>query len=191
MIRIFPVYNEQSKANLVDAAIIAPRAVSPVTGVSVMTSPLPFGKRVDLLGISTCEALLASGAIDQCDSIDASVFMDTVYIKDVSRGVLAFNMANIATSHFVASVGSFRDVVLDQTFRLTSEDGKTWVSFSLAGSVNLELGSIELLAKLTGASNDLVLDQLQAVGYDVQAFRSNPNRRPHGRTKAENAAITG
>lgn len=190
MIRIFPVYSEQSKGNLVDKDVIAPRLVEPTRGVSVMTSPLLFGKRIDLLGISNAESLLATGDIDQTDVIDPSAFMDTVYVKDVNKGVLAFNMANLALSHFVASE-TFRDVVIDQTYRLISEDEKTWITFSLAGSINLELGSIQLLIKLTGASNDIVFDQLEAVGYEVQAIRSNPNRRPHGRTKAENAKVTG
>lgn len=189
MTRIYPVYREQAADYFTDKAIVPPRAVSPVTGVSLMTAPLVFGKKIDLLGISTAEALLAIGAIDMTDSIDPSAFMDTVYFKDVNKGTLAFNMVNVPTGHFTPSTDNHREIVLTQTYRLTSEDGKTWVAFKLAGAINLESGNLVLNISLTGASNDLILDQLQAVGYELQAFRANHNRRPIA--KIESAKVTG
>lgn len=188
MIRIFPVVTEESKKNLVDAAVIAPREVQVTDGITVMTTPYKFDTKVDILGMSTTIALLDTGVIDSTDTIDPSVMFDSIYFKDVAKGVFALNVHNLPYAAFVAAQNNFRTVDANGLFTAYNEDRSTWVSFKLTGEVTLELGTMWAAIQMTGASNNIVFDKLEAVGFDLHATRSNPNRRPHGRTKAENAA---
>lgn len=80
-VRVVAVYNEHTKHNFVDADIIEPITVEVANEHSVLTAPFKFGQRFSLLSISEAPELLEVGAIDQTDSLDAAVSVETVYVS--------------------------------------------------------------------------------------------------------------
>lgn len=79
--RIFPVFRTgQNDASFVPAAYMAPRVIIN-EGESITTAPLAIGKRVDILGLSQTDALLANGTMDMTDTVDPSFSLDYIYLQ--------------------------------------------------------------------------------------------------------------
>jgi hypothetical protein len=160
--RAIPVHRAQSADKF--AAGITPTALD-LEGESINTAPLAFGKKVDLLGLSQTDALLAAGTADQTDSLDPTISLSTIYV-DFGTDVLKFNVANLPLSNFTYSTqNNYRVETL--SFTTTSVlvnkntkaiDGSALVDLAsivtndyivrlnivVSGTVNIETGETEL-----------------------------------------------
>jgi len=103
-------------------SLVAP-TVRRISGVDVPTAPLVMGKEIDLLGVSTHQALIGAGIIDHTDAIDNGIALQNVYLKaadTVDAGgavvvgeVFKFNVSRLPRSAFVKSQeGSARELNL-------------------------------------------------------------------------------
>lgn len=221
--RIIPVNRTESVANFVDPAIVAPVNLI-LEDETIPTAPLKVGTKVDLLGISQTATLLASGIMDQTDSIDPFVTLGDVYVSvtdGTDTDVLRFNVGNLPLANFVASPqNNYRLETLN--FSSTSiminkdtkqADGTALVALAdvvatdlivrlelnLTGNVNIETGETTVFGNLMAVNSvqdasgnfiDLgtapasalvaVVDAGSIEGYELQAYRTNMNRRQRG-----------
>jgi hypothetical protein len=174
---IIPVYCEESSQFFVDNNIVAPKLVE-LIGEKILTSPLRFGKKLDLLGISLVNKFLNEGIQDCTDCINDSVILANIYIL-VNGKLNKINVLNSATASCVPAVqGNYRDLSLCYTNHVTVGNNVS-LDIEIKGTVNLQFGTIEIYATMHEVKtlNDEVVN-LTLLGYDVQAHRANPNRRP-------------
>lgn len=158
--RIVPIHRAQSADKFVPILTI-PTKVIDLEGEALTTSALAVGKEIDLLGISQTDALLASGSMDQTDSIDPGIDLKTAYVK-IGDDVLSFNVQNLPLANFIAAPqGNYR--LMNLSFVTTSVlvnkdtkqiDGSALVDTAaivtndyivrlkvvMSGSVNIETG---------------------------------------------------
>lgn len=215
--RITPVHRAQSADKF--AAGIAPYAVL-IEGESITTAPLAFGKKLDLLGLSQTDTLLATGIQDQTDTLDPTINLQSVY-ADFGGDVLKFNVANLPTSNFTfAQQGNYRlqalafttsSVLINKNTKRMDGSALTdlaaavtndWIvrlEMHVTGNSNIETGetsvygnrlSVASIQDATGQFLDLTAGAAAAfvtaieagvlVGYDLQAYRTNVNRRQRG-----------
>lgn len=164
--RIVPVVRPQSADKFVDPAII-PAAPIVLEGETINTAPLAFGKKVDLLGLSQTDTLLAAGVMDQGDSIDPAVHLRDVYAK-IGDDVLRFKTKELPLANFVyATQNNYRvqNLNFTTTSILLNKDTKNVDGSALAdlagivsgdlivrlelqvsGSINIETGETNLIA---------------------------------------------
>jgi hypothetical protein len=113
---IIPVWREESAHQFVERTMSPPKQVIK-DGVSFLTAPLAFNKRISLLGISQVQALLDSGYHDQTDSVDPSVYLSAIYLSvriGICRYALKMDITGMpATSCVPSPTGSFRKMVLN------------------------------------------------------------------------------
>lgn len=217
--KIVPIVRMQSVDKFVSDTVVSPYSVV-LEGESLTTAPLALGKKVDLLGLSQTDTLLASGIMDQTDSIDPYITLQNVY-ANVDGDILKFNTLNLPLANFTYSTqNNYRVMTLN--FHTTSvlinkdtkqADGSDLVALagivssdlivrlelSLSGSINIETGettvfgnamSVYSVQDADGNNLDLEaspsLDLVTLVadstvaGYDLQAYRTNMNRRQRG-----------
>lgn len=97
--RAIPVYRPGSAAHfstLIDTVDLN------LEGVTIPTRPLKFGQKYDLLSLSATDALLATGVMNEGDSLDPTMNLLNVYAK-VGEDVLKFNVEGLNYSNFVAN----------------------------------------------------------------------------------------
>jgi len=99
--KIVPVWRAQAADKFVDATIIPNHNIT-LEGEVINTSPLAFGKKLDLLGLSQTDTLLAGGIMDQTDSLDPYITVQNIYAK-VGADILKFNVSNLPLSNFTYS----------------------------------------------------------------------------------------
>lgn len=221
--KIVPVNRAQSLAKFVDPTLVAAANVV-LEGETIQTAPLKIGQKVDLLGLSQTDTLLAAGTMDMTDSIDPYITLQNVYVSVVSgvdTDVLKFATVNLPLANFTYSTqNNYRVMVLN--FHTTSilvnkdtkqADGSALVALAgvvtndriirlemtLSGQVNIETGETTVFGNaisvyrmtdnagleldLTVAPNAAITAILNAgiiFGYDIQAYRTNMNRRQRG-----------
>ncbi len=165
--RIIPVYRTQSTANFVAAAVV-PTYNYDLEGTSIPTAPLLMGAKFDLLALSQTDQLLASGVMDQTDSIDPHIVLSNLYLTVTSGGttpttdVIALPTQNIPLSEFTYSTqNNYRVQTLNfqstavllksntknvdgtalQTLAAVAANSYTVrLNVSVTGSVNIETG---------------------------------------------------
>jgi hypothetical protein len=142
------------------AGDVAARTIN-LEGEDIITAPLLPGKRVNLLGISQTDTLLASGLMDTTDSLDPAIVLRYVYIK-VGADVFKFNVGNLPLSSFNYGVqNNYRVQVLNfdtnsivinkdtllvdgtapgTLLGVTTDDLSVRVSVNVTGQVNIERG---------------------------------------------------
>lgn len=105
-----------STASFVAAADVAPHSIV-LAGNAVTTAPLAVGKKINLLGLSQTDALVAAGVMDNSDALDSSLRLGALYIKLGANGgnkVLKFNTSSIPGSDYNFSVqGNTRQLTLN------------------------------------------------------------------------------
>lgn len=221
--KVVPVHRAQSASKFISNTLVTPAAVL-IEGESINTAPLAVGKKIDLLGISQTDVLLATGTMDMTDTLDPSISLQHVYVSFTSGAdtdVLKFNIGNLPLSQFTYSTqANYRLMTLN--FNTTSvlinkdtkqHDGSALVALagvvtsdlilrlemSLSGSVNIETGettvfgnlaALHTIANSTGDILDPTVIPAAPVatvvataaigGYDINAFRTNVNRRQRG-----------
>ena len=154
--RIIPVYRAQAADKFVAVATIPQHTIT-LEGESIVTSPLAVGKKVDLLGLSQTDTLLAAGIQDQTDSIDPYVNLQNIYAK-IGVDTLSFNVSNLPLSNFTYSTqGNYRLETLNfhTTSVLVNKNTK-----NVDGSALTELAAVvssDLIVRLeinaTGTTN--------------------------------------
>lgn len=215
--KVTPVHRPQSAAMFSTA--VAPVALN-IEGESINTAPLAFGKKIELIGVSQTEALLALGTMDQTDTLDPTVTLANVYAK-FGDDVIRIPTLDLPLSNFVYGVQN-NSRVQPLNFTTTSvlfnkntkqNDGTAlsalsevvtndWIvrlEIQAFGQVNIESGEISVTAgavdvvsiqnaagqmlDLTAGAAAAFAAEIRAgalVGYDVQAYRTNVNRRQAG-----------
>lgn len=136
--KIVPIHRAQSADKFVSTTLLPAKTIN-LEGEMLTTSAIAAGKEVDLLGLSQTDALLASGTMDQTDSIDPGIDLRTVYIQ-VGDDIISFNVNNLPLANFVASPqGNYRLMVLNfsTTSVLANKDLK-----QVDGSALVDLASI-------------------------------------------------
>lgn len=88
-IKVVPHYDAAKATELApvfaDTTEVAPYNVM-LAGQAVRTAPLRFGKRIDLLAISSHAGLLKNKTFDETDQLDAAVGVAAVYVKATATG---------------------------------------------------------------------------------------------------------
>lgn len=164
--RIYPIYNKLTEANLVSANVFAPARIPES---EEYTQLLRFGHPVDLIGISMSLDMLERGLVDTTDVIDAGPRLDKIYFKSTigKTGIKVLDVLHM-------SAGVFKS-------EQTGEYGKVFVNLKtpiaggilqVKGSLNMELGTLEV----NGEVSDV--EGIELIGFSLLAERSNPNRRP-------------
>jgi len=196
-------------------------------GEVVDTLPLKPGQRLNLLGISQTNGLLAKGIMDETDALDTGIYLDSIYVKLADDGLvpptdvdmLKLNTRGLPGANFTYSTqGHNRDMVL--TLNTTSLvisgnpvciDGAApsqviWpagysarIRLEASGTANLQRGDMVVyftrfeLDSVYDANNDIVpatdanhiaiktiIDAAVVSGYELDANRTNTNRRQRG-----------
>lgn len=196
--KIVPVHRAQSASKFVGAGVVAPHAIS-LEGESITTAPIAVGVKVDLLGLSQTDTLVAAGLMDMTDTIDPAVSLTNVYAV-IGVDVLKFTVANLPMSNFTYSTqNNYR--VMQLNFGTTSvlvnkntkqADGSALVELAsvvtndlivrlelaLTGSVNIETGECSVFGNVvavhsvqdnTGTLLDLAAAPSAAIVADVAA----------------------
>jgi hypothetical protein len=96
--KVVPVARAQSLSNFIDPTVVATRTIM-LEGEAIVTAPLAFGKKIDLLGISQTDTLLNAGIMDQTDSLDPTIGLQNVYVK-VGDDVLKIPTSNLPWANF-------------------------------------------------------------------------------------------
>lgn len=229
--RVVPVARApQTNAYFVDAAIVPVTNVV-VEGESIATAPLRAGAKLDLLGISQTQELLAKGVMDNTDALDPAISLQNIYVtftNGTDTDVIRFNTINLPLSAMNYNPQSnYREMVLNfkstsilingktkqvdgtdlvalaDIYNGTAADGSddfiVRVEVQVTGSVNIETGETTIFGNLVATytiqnANGDILDVAAApaaaiasvvnsgsiVGYDLNAFRTNMNRRQRG-----------
>ena len=115
--KIVPVVRApQTDAYFVPAAVVAAQNIM-VEGEAITTAPLRTGVKLDLLGISQAQELLAKGVMDNTDAIDPAISLQNVYVTFVNGAdtdVIKFNTINLPLAGFNYNPQSnYREMVLN------------------------------------------------------------------------------
>lgn len=218
--RVVPVHRAQSAANFVDGALVAASDVS-IEGETIHTAPIAVGKKVDLLGLSQTDALVAAGLMDMTDSLDPYIQLSNVYVK-VGADVLKFPTLNVPMSNFTYSTQNNQSLMtmnfvsnsllvnkntkavdgsaLADLAAIVTGDLVVRLEINMSGTVNIQTGETQVFGNgvavytvqdAAGVQQDLgsgaakaIADLIAAdgsvIGYDIQAYRTNMNRRQRG-----------
>lgn len=199
---IIPVFKTESAQYFVDAALVTPRYIEFGSGETAMTAPYAIGAEFSLLGISQTIRSIEQGLHDMTDVIDPAMVLKRIYLHLEASGqeaeVIAVDVSHGATAkaHFEPQ-GSYRNmrVLFSENVGLvaghTTVKGvpskiltQGWVAnVAVSGNVNLELASTRFLAQRIESFPQVdamtrTLVRVRVVGYELQSYRTNPNRRP-------------
>lgn len=170
--KIVPVHRAQAVDKFIASSLVAPATIL-LEGESISTAPLAIGKKLDLLALSQTDTLLASGIMDQTDSIDPYILLQFVYATFTVGGdtdVLKFNVGSLPLANFTYSTqNNYRVMTLN--FQSTSvlvnaatkqADGSALVALAgvvandlilrlelqLSGTVNIETGETSVFGNI-------------------------------------------
>jgi len=167
---LVPVYCESSAHCFVE-----PSKVEPWMDPSgVMTSVLSFGKKFDLLGLSNDAFLINQGIQDMTDCLDSAIRLAKLYCLYEGK-VYPVAVENLPTNSFAPShvQADYKEMLMqfDSPITLDVDDNtRVTVNVSVSGRVNLEYGTIHLVANAHPG--------VKWLGYTLKAERVNPNRLP-------------
>ena len=165
--RIVPVVRTgQNEAYFVDAAIVPVQNIL-LEGEAIATAPLKVGVKLDLLGISQTQEMLAKGIANETDAIDPAVSLQNVYVSftnGTDTDVIRFNTINLPLSAFNYNPQSnYREMVLNFKTNSVLINGNTKQAdgsdlVALAGIYNGTPGTnddfiVRLELQLTGSVN--------------------------------------
>lgn len=170
--RIVPVHRAQSAQYFAAGIAAAPTLLE---GETINTAPLAFGKKIDLLGISQTDTLLAGGTMDMTDSVDPAIELKDVYVK-IGDNIIRFDTSNLPLSVFnFAPQSNYRNQQLNFTTKsllvrkgtknhdgsaltgdlavLDTADLSARLEVSVSGSVNIETGETILQGMVVGVDS--------------------------------------
>jgi hypothetical protein len=127
--RVVPVVRApQTDAYFVPAAVVPAQAIL-IEGESITTAPLKTGVKLDLLGISQTQELLAKGVMDNTDALDPAISLQNVYVtftNGADTDVIRFNTINLPLAGFNYNPQSnYREMVLNFKSNSVLINGKT------------------------------------------------------------------
>ena len=216
---VVPVVRPENLDKFVDAAVI-PAAVKSFGNRKVTTAPLKFGQDVNLIGVSTTDALLKTGAPGHRDVIEPGAKLEAIYIKS-GDDIIRLATAGLKTSVFVgAQQGDQMEILLNMRTNvavgknlkrytgadltgplaaLVTGDLRLKLAVQVGGVINVETTNgkvntptVTMVALVdaatqeeitSGAAFNAIKDAVAAfelLGYDLEAFRTNANRRQVG-----------
>jgi len=155
-----------STAHFVASSDVAPYAVV-INGESITTAPLKFSDKIDLMGLSQPDSLVASGVKDNTDSLDPGITLAAIYVKLGANGgnkVIKFTVDKLPGATFTPALqgntrtmqlnlSSSAPVVRTTTTDVTGAaitqlgalaDKVVRLKFSAFGSITLDTGLTEL-----------------------------------------------
>ncbi len=178
--RVIPVHRAQSAAMFSTDVAAAPVIIE---GESINTAPLAFGKKIDLLGISQTDALLATGVMDSTDTLDPTIVLKNVWAKfgadklkfavgnlplsnftyntqDNYRSMnLAFSTTSVLVNKLTKNIDGSALAVLDD---VVTSDYIVRLEMNVTGKTNIETGETQLFGNsiavhsITNSDGDLV-----------------------------------
>lgn len=161
--RIVPVVRPQNLAYFVDPLLIAPRTVTLDTGEAISTAPIKPGTTFDLMALSATDALIASGNLNQTDSLDPSIALGAIYVQIPNAGgtandIISFNTKNQPFSYFNQNVQqNYRDMVLNFSTKslMINKNTKTFSQTPLSVLNAIVTGDliVRLSCNVTGTVN--------------------------------------
>lgn len=165
---ITPVWRAQAAAQFVDNATIAHAPVT-IDGEAIETAPLKFGVTSDLLALSQTDTLIASGTMNQTDSIDPAVTLKNIYFSatdgidvdilkietlNIPRSNFTYNpqdnsrtaILNFTTSSIVLKKGQkqYNGAALVALAVIDSSDLIVRLDLTITGELNLETGKLSV-----------------------------------------------
>lgn len=182
-LRNVPVYRPESADFFVDPQKVPPWTVL-VDGRKVVTGAIKIGSHYDLLSISQVASLLETGVLDVTDGLDPDVKLESLFIeatypdgrKSVQRYDALGRYPGAAAPY--SAHGKYRELLLDfHTDQLVSENGNSRLDLHLAGSVNLQLGTCDIVGSGVSATPDEGI-HYEILGYVLESYRVNSNRVP-------------
>ncbi len=158
--RVIPVVRSGSGVNnntQFFASGITPKSIV-VDNETVVTAPLAFGKKADLMALSQRDRLIAAGLLDQTDALDTSIMLEAIYVRLPAAGnkVIRFNVADLPGTHFNAAVqGNTRNMQLLAEFNSlhVKADRKTYDDLVINELTALGTHSVRLKTMISGVLN--------------------------------------
>lgn len=109
----------------IDPALVPPTTVAADHGLSIQTAPLKPGVKLDLIGNSNANMLIAKGLLDISDTIDPAGRLKNLYVKFQGK-VVKFKVDRMPTAVFQpALIGDTRLAKVDFTTVDLKIDGET------------------------------------------------------------------
>jgi hypothetical protein len=113
--RVVPVFepgNAPNNANF-DTSEVADYDYN-LEGEVIRTAPLKFGTEIgDLIGLSSTQALIDNGLMNNGDTLDPAIYLDAIYLK-LGADVFKFRLSGLARTAFIAAPeGDSRDQILN------------------------------------------------------------------------------
>lgn len=177
-----------NEAEFVDAADVAPVSKVDDRGNSYETAPLKFGRKVNLIGISNANQLIAAGVMTIEDTIDPAGALKNIYVKVGGDGtedarVVKFGVERTPTATFLPKLTgdtrlaavSFETDRLKVSGETRSVDGANMSAFTTMEASGLR---VELSIKVDGTIS-LSRGQTQFItgGVSVEAIYNEDGDR--------------
>ena len=154
--RVIPVFASGNTANNANFDISAvPAYTYDLEGESILTAPLKFNQEIgDVIGLSSTQALIDSGLMNNGDTLDPAVNLDAIYLK-LGDDVLKMRLSGLAKTGFIASpeddtrtqILNFDTKSLNISAATKCVDGSALVSLGEIVTQNL---TMQLTAKING-----------------------------------------
>lgn len=163
--KVVPVRRAESEWAFVNREFVQPWMAG-----AIETSAIKFGVKFDLIGISVTEGMGVT------DSIAPGIALESIYYRDAALNIERLETIYLPYAAFVvATQGDYRDQSIQIALSQNAEGdwytaGSDKGDIVIEGKINLQFGTCELTAK----SNKPGLIPL---GYTLDAYYSNPNRR--------------
>lgn len=102
--KIYPVYRTGAAgvSSAAEFSTVVPPTNVVVEGETIPTGPLKFGRTIDIIGLSQTDKLLATGVMNQGDTLDPAAKLEKIYVK-AGDDVLSFSVKDLEFSNFVAA----------------------------------------------------------------------------------------
>lgn len=154
--RVIPVFAPGNTANNANFDISAvPAYTYDLEGEAILTAPLKFNQEIgDVIGLSSTQALIDSGLMNNGDTLDPAINLDAVYLK-LGDDILKMRLSGLAKTGFIASpeddtrtqILNFDTKSLNISAATKCVDGSALVSLGEIVTQNL---TMQLTAKING-----------------------------------------
>lgn len=138
--RLIPVVTDDNKDKFVADTKVAPKELKLDKGGLVSTAPLVPGKKLDLIGLSNRNQLIASNLLDLSDTIDPALKLKTIYVENKEGKVMSFVVERMPTAVFQPSLQD--DTRLAQLNFLTEDLVVSPSKTAVDGSVGTALSEL-------------------------------------------------
>jgi len=106
--RLVPVLRDDSA----DLMLEDLKDVVTYNGEKVTTAPLKVGEKINILGISQTDSMLAKGSMDITDALDAAVTVKKVYYT-IGEDVMVFDISSLGASFTYSVSDHHKDILIN------------------------------------------------------------------------------